>query len=188
MGGAASAGGNKGNSNDFTFGTVSNTSGTTLYFPNLPVPKLPIVETVYGGGKTGSGYQNFNSEVIAILRDDNYYPEAINGVQHIYNPQQSSLFNAKVANDSVSPGIGTNDVFLDPWGSPYIITLDLNYDGKCFDWTLNQMYHNNSPTPPTPLMVPGEAIVWSFGPAKTNQSSLPLNTGFNHRTIITSFQ
>ena len=187
---AASAGGPYGNSNDFTFGTVSNTSGTTTYFPNLPAATLyPAIETMYGvgGGHGGATYQNFNSEVISILRDDNFYPEGINGVQHIYNPQQTPFFSAKLANDAVSPGIGTNDVFLDPWGSPYIITLDLNYDGKCFDWTLNKMYMNNSPVPTAPLWVPGEAIVWSLGPSKTNQSNLPLNTGFNHRTIITSF-
>ena len=149
--------------------------------------------TVYGGGH-GANYQNLNSEVISILRDDNFYPEASNNVQHIYNPQQTPFFSAKVANNSISPGIGTNDVFLDPWGSPYIITLDLNYDFKCFDWTLNQMYHNNNlgtsqPQPP-PLMVPGEAIVWSLGPAMTIHPTEPLNSPsypFNHRTIVTSF-
>jgi prepilin-type N-terminal cleavage/methylation domain-containing protein len=192
---AASAGGPYGNSNDFTFGTVSNTSGTATYFPNLSSPTLyPRIETIYGGTK-GSFYQNYNSEVIAILRDDNFYPEGINGVQHIYNPQQTPFFSAKFSKDTVSPGIGTNDVFLDPWGSPYIITMDLSYSGKCFDYTLNQMYQNNNlgtgRPPPPALIVPGEAIVWSLGPSKTNHINEPLNASsaypFNHRTIVTSF-
>jgi prepilin-type N-terminal cleavage/methylation domain-containing protein len=187
---AASAGGSLGNSNDFTFGTYT-TNGVVM-----PITTNQV-QTIYGsGGKTGgSGYQNNNSEVIAILRDDNFYPEASNGVQHIYNPQQTPFFSAKPVNDSISPGIGTNDVFLDPWGSPYIITLDLNYDFKCFDYALNQMYQNNnlgtSLPQPAPLMVPGEAIVWSFGPSKTFHRNEPLNSTaypFNHRTIVASFQ
>jgi prepilin-type N-terminal cleavage/methylation domain-containing protein len=162
-----------GNSGDFTFGTITN--------GNLnPMNNLITIQTV------GSTYQNYNSEVIAILRDDNFWPEGSSGVQHIYNPQQTPFFSAKVAQDSISPGIGTDDVFRDPWGDPYIVTLDLNYDFHCFDAVLNGMYQAGNSLPP--LMVPGEAIVWSLGPAPaTIQTNAPLNTGANHRTIITSF-
>jgi hypothetical protein len=31
------------------------------------------------------------------------------------------------------PGVGTDLVYRDPWGNPYIITLDLNYDEKARD-------------------------------------------------------
>ncbi len=184
------------NSNDFTFGTVLHTVGAPGGGGNVSaLPNLPKVETY--GIKT---YQNYNSEVIAILRDDNFWPETItNGStvsQHIYNPQQTPFFSAKLATDTNSPGIGTDDVFRDPWGSPYIITLDLNYDGKCFDYTLNQMYQLNTPTPSAPLWVPGEAIVWSFGPlwkmlnytTAPDSISGPLNTGINKQTIVASFQ
>ena len=185
------AGGLNGNSNDFTFGTMS----TNLTWM-IPLTTNQI-KTMEGGGGKGTGtapYQNYNSEVISILRDDNFYPEASNGVQHIYNPQQTPFFSAKMSTatnsvgQGIAPGIGPDDVFLDPWGSPYIVTLDLNYDGKCFDYTLNQMYQINNPT--TPLMVPGEAIVWSFGPAMTIHPKEPLNSPahpFNHKTIVTSF-
>ncbi len=181
----AAASGATANSNDFTFGTVSNLAGTSgsPITPNLP--------TVLTKGERGNGYQNYNSEVIAILRDDYAYPEANNGVQHVYNPQQTPFFNAKVAVDTNSPGIGPDDVFRDPWGSPYIITMDLNYDNKCYDYTLDEMYgheNNNNPTPPH-LMVPGEAIVWSFGPLKTINTGLPLNSPITNKpTIIMSFQ
>ncbi len=120
-----------GNSNDFTFGTVSNTSGAG----GPSIYNLPQVLTV---GET-TGYQNFNSEVIAILRDDNFWPEAGPSGRHIYNPKSTPLFDAKVATDTNSPGIGPDDILRDPWGDPYIITLDLNYDNHCFDYTLNQL-------------------------------------------------
>jgi prepilin-type N-terminal cleavage/methylation domain-containing protein len=173
-----------GNSNDFTFGTMSNTTAWTSQLVSI----VPQVQTA---GAT-TPYQNYNSEVIAILRDDNFYPEATNGSLHIYNPQQTPFFSAKLATDTNSPGIGPNDVFLDPWGCPYIITLDLNYDGKCFDATLNQMYQSTSNSPPLtpPLMVPGVAIVWSFGPSKTIHITEPLSSPtwtFNKKTIVTSF-
>src|SRR5439155_9457342 len=32
-----------------------------------------------------------------------------------------------------SPGVGLDGVFRDPWGNPYIISLDLNSDNKCRD-------------------------------------------------------
>ena len=158
--------------NDFTCGTdcagvPSITSLGAYQNMNTTLASVGANERVGRGSQT---YQNYNSEVISILRDDNFWPESNNFVQHIYNPQQTQFFTAKnaVIAGSTSttnlPGIGINDVFIDPWGSPYIITLDLNYDGKCMDYALNWMYSQNSPTPTAPLLIPGSAIVWSFGP------------------------
>lgn len=166
------------NSNDFTYGTV---------FTNAANQAI----TIQGYGPPP--YTNDNSEVIAILRDDPLPPEQIGGVSHIYNPQRTAFFNAKTAISASSPGIDANDVFRDPWGNPYIVTLDLNYDGKCFDDNLNSMYQANSSPPPPPLMIPGEAVVWSLGPYYKSLTSTgqglagPLNSGVNHRTIVTSY-
>jgi prepilin-type N-terminal cleavage/methylation domain-containing protein len=164
------------NSNDFTYGTLTNNS-------SIPANNLPAIQTV--GSSTP--YQNFNSEVITILQDANFYPEASNGVQHIYNPQQTPFYTARVANNTNSAGIGPDYVLRDPWNNPYIVTLDLNYDHKCFDVTLNEMYQTSNSLPP--LWVPADAVVWSLGPyASTVMTNAPLNTGVNHRSIVTSFQ
>lgn len=174
-----------GNYGDFTFGTVSNVPG----MGSGQIPSLPAVSTF---GETGTPYQNYNSEVMAILRDDNFYPEANNGSLHIYNPQQTPLSDPpKMTSDTNSPGLGPDDVLRDPWGDPYIITLDLNYDGRCFDYTLATMYSNNVPAPnPQTLMVPQSAIVWSFGPMKTINLSQGLSSpnSTNKQTIVASFQ
>lgn len=179
------------NSNDFTFGTVLQANGQNA---TMTSNGIPAINTLQSGGK--GAYQNYNSEVIAILRDDNFFPETntVNGqlASHIYNPQKTSLFNARATTDTSSPGIGTDDVLRDPWGNPYIVTLDLNYDGKCYDNFLNQMYQHNTPAPTAPnisLWVNADAIAWSFGPnwkAVTNNS--PLNTGVNKSTLVLSFQ
>jgi len=133
-----------------------------------------------------TSYTNNNSEVISILRDDPIFPESSNNLSHIYNPKQTAYFTAKVAGASNAPGIFTNDVFNDPWGNPYIVTLDLNYDGKTFDATLNKMYQVDHPG--QYLIINGEAIVWSLGPyASTVNLSGSLASGVNHQTIVTSY-
>jgi prepilin-type N-terminal cleavage/methylation domain-containing protein len=162
---------------DFTFGTVSNT-------PNGQGSLSPTVIDTPGENQ----YQNYNSEVIAILRDDNVWPESANGVQHVYNPKQHPyLDGAKMAMDTNSPGIGPDDVMRDLWGNPYIITLDLNYDNKSYDANLDTMYQLGNPNPPGPLLVPKPAVVWSFGPSKTINLTQPLNSAANKKTIIYSF-
>jgi len=81
-------------------------------------------------------YFTNNSEVISILMDLETYPNTglptINA-QHVKNPQRTPFLNANRAADTFSPGVGTDLVYRDPWGNPYIITLDLNYDEKARD-------------------------------------------------------
>ncbi|MGD0812316.1 MAG: hypothetical protein ABSA83_01820 [Verrucomicrobiota bacterium] len=62
--------------NDFTFGTMSKTPEASGQ-----------ISTVKVGTPGENAYQDYNSEVIAILRDDNFWPEANKGAQHIYNSQ-----------------------------------------------------------------------------------------------------
>jgi prepilin-type N-terminal cleavage/methylation domain-containing protein len=194
------AGGQFGNSNDFTYGTVSNTRSATLSITNQNGVQIDATTKFGSTGKSGGGneYATFNSEVIAILRDDNFAPESANNSLHIYNPQQTQFFTAKASPSTLgapngAPGIDTNDVFHDPWGNPYIITLDLNYDGKCFDYFLNQLNQNvlpgNTTGVPAPLMIPGEAVVWSFGPYwRQLVLTQPLTYGMNKKSIVGSFQ
>ena len=43
------------------------------------------------------------------------------------------MLNANTVSDTFSPGVGSDGVYRDPWGNPYIITLDLNFDEKARD-------------------------------------------------------
>jgi prepilin-type N-terminal cleavage/methylation domain-containing protein len=151
-----------GGSRDFTFGTYVRGTGTALDGQSIVPPTV-----VAGGGNIvtpGSpNYQNANSEVIAILTDAAYYPET-NATRHTYNSRALNLFNAKAAPSATSPGIDANSILRDPWGLPYIITLDLNGDGKCSDPTWASIYSRANP-PNTNFTVPGSAMIWSFGPS-----------------------
>ncbi len=102
---------------------------------------------VFAGGSVGTpmpgGYQCFsNAEVIAILMDYTNYPitgfaTVNNG--HVKNPQMTKFLTPKISgwdpsqNTPPLPGVGNDLVYRDPWGNPYIITMDLNYDDQCAD-------------------------------------------------------
>jgi prepilin-type N-terminal cleavage/methylation domain-containing protein len=157
-----------GTTNDFTFGTTFNAKPMTN-LPTITGASAGIITPV--ANETKHAYQNNNSEVIAILRDDNFPPEA-NGTQsHIYNPQQAVLFQPKTIAPGVVPpgdaqwaqGLGSDEVLRDPWGLPYMMTLDLSMDNRVLDPYLNMMYQAQF-TATNNLFIPGHAVVWSLGP------------------------
>ncbi|MGA2544678.1 MAG: type II secretion system protein [Verrucomicrobiota bacterium] len=165
---------------DFTFGTV--VKGTS---PPSPIEGTNLVTTsVIQQSPLTPGenqYQNVNSEVMAILTDAAYYPE--NSVtRHTYNSKQIIEFNARAAADANSPGIDGNCIFRDPWGLPYIITLDMNYDGKCTDTrTWSVLMNTNS------FSVSGSSMIWSFGSLRKVDLTTPYNSPIN-KHILTSWK
>lgn len=74
-----------------------------------------------------------NSDIMTILVD-------INGganTSHAKNPRQHGYLEPKTSSGDSStnkPGLSMVDFqYRDPWGKPYVITLDLDYNGKCDD-------------------------------------------------------
>jgi prepilin-type N-terminal cleavage/methylation domain-containing protein len=163
------------NSNDFTYGTAGLTS-TTLTNLIQTLEPSPI-------------YQTNNAELMTILMDLPFPPETSStGQAHVYNPQQTVFFNPRAASDTNSPGLGLDHVLRDPWGSPYIVTLDLGYDQHVFDVALNQMFQSPPGSSTNYLNVPGVAVVWSFGPMKYVYTNQYLKSGnIPNRYIVTSF-
>jgi prepilin-type N-terminal cleavage/methylation domain-containing protein len=121
-----------------------------------------IAPTPVGGGTNdANNYLTNNSDVMIILMDvDDTQPplsrapaNAVNQ-NHLRNPQRHAYANAvKHAPNNNSAGLGSDFNFRDPWGNPYVITFDLNYDNTVFD--------------PVYGSVPGSVLVWSFGPDRT---------------------
>jgi len=134
-------------------------------------------------GATGIWSTN-NSEVIAILMDLERYPSGASNTAnfgHVKNTQRIDFLPAKMVGDSVSPGVGQDLVYRDPWGNPYIISMDLNYDGNCADafYKLRRVSQNNGGagfnglfdvSDPKGLKddyeYHGGVMVWSLGPDK----------------------
>ncbi len=112
---------------------------------------------------------NSNSHVMTILLDR---PIFINPQppHHPRNPRGTVYFNAKESGNTNSPGIGPDLEFRDPWGRPYIITLDLNYDNKTVDGLYGT---NNAPV-----------FIWSLGPDGAADFSAPVLEGVNRDNIL----
>jgi prepilin-type N-terminal cleavage/methylation domain-containing protein len=125
---------------DFTCGTVRS-DGTQ-------VCDTKIISTGNGG------YQNCNSEVMTILMDMDAPPNAA----HARNPQRSLFYHGQSAPNN-GHGVGRDGILRDCWASPYIITFDVDYDGKCQD---GFYYPLTKPT--GALLVRGSVMVWSLGP------------------------
>ena len=119
-----------------------------------------------------------NDEVISILMDITNYPSGAATVNngHVKNPKQNKYLSVKMQTDTKSPGVGTDLVYRDPWGNPYIITMDLSYDDQCEDafYARQQVSQQNGTAGYNGLVCPssggdhfqyhGKVMVWSVGP------------------------
>jgi len=122
---------------DFTYcGNYTNSAGTT--WPSATTIASPTSQT--SAGTFGPA----NSDVIAILMDYTNYPNTYYGgstvnTNYQKNPQKTQFLNAKPSGwdptmgGSPLPGVGNDLVYRDPWGNPYLISMDLNYDNQSQD-------------------------------------------------------
>ena len=140
-----------------------------------------------------------NSEVIAILMDVQTYPGSglpTADANHVKNPKQTIFLNAKMSGDMVSPGVGTDLIYRDPWGNPYIISMDLNYDEQTKDafyslknvsvGGINGLVNPDGAASGTDnWQYHSKVMVWSAGPDKTiaNDPTIPANTGVNKDNV-----
>ncbi|MBI3414417.1 MAG: prepilin-type N-terminal cleavage/methylation domain-containing protein [Verrucomicrobia bacterium] len=184
---------------DFTYGTVHNRGGTgfqLLAGKNKNKGVLPRI-----GNVGNNGYQASNAELIAILRDLEVFRNGDNTVNsgHSQNPQREVFLNAKDVGDprkeAMLPGINPNGVFRDPWGNPYIVTVDLNYDNQCRDGfyrspnvtlksgsPLNGL--SKAPNDPNSYEARTTVMVWSLGPDGMADASIPADQGVNKDNIL----
>ena len=129
---------------DFTFGTWNSylPSGDTAALPlstakgkNL-INNSPFWTDVASPGH----YRASNAEVMSILRDMTELanvpprgPSPTWNANHSLNPKRNVYLEMKVTDVPNSPGLGPDGVYRDPFGNPYLISMDLNGDEKCRD-------------------------------------------------------
>jgi prepilin-type N-terminal cleavage/methylation domain-containing protein len=156
-----------------------------------------------------ANYYPSNNEVIAILMDvTNTTVTAVNK-NHQKNPQQTMFLNARPSNWDPSQGgapqggVGNDWVYRDPWGNPYVITINLNADNQTKDpfYSLTSVSGPNGNSSPglnglinpdgTPdnFRFHGNVMVWSAGPDGRIDPSVGIgaNNGLN-KDNITSWQ
>ena len=158
-------------------------------------------------------YNAPNSEVMAILMD--FSDGTLNTAPPLNNPNwnhQKNPQNLKAAfklsgydpttGGTALPGVDKNYVYRDPWGNPYYISMDLNYDDKCLDAVYrrkavsqitagkpdgyNGLVNAADPTGTTDeYSFNGGVMVWSLGSDKKyDLPPGPANAGFNKDNVL----
>jgi len=180
--------------NDFTCGYVASPQ-STITWP---------------AGSGGYSYDN-NSNVVAILMNLEKYPNGDltlnNG--HVYNPKQVMYLNAKfsgynpaVADPNPPGGVDITGIYRDPWGNPYVITMNASYNEQgCSDlfYSLQNISQNGTDSASgfnglfNPVdakgdgdhfLFHGKVMVWSAGPDKKIDPAKPANQGFNKDNVV----
>jgi prepilin-type N-terminal cleavage/methylation domain-containing protein len=182
---------------DFTFGILSTTSYTNR-FGRIQL----AIQNDYNNGAVS--YQDDNREVIAILRDIITVRTpggAIINDNHSRNPERNPFLNVKDVSSISGPGVGPDGVYRDPWGSPYIITLDLNYDNQCRDAfyrrdtvsadTGDRGYNGlfrvkqaNNTAIANGFEAKASVMVWSLGPDGRADLNLKAGLGVNKDNVL----
>jgi prepilin-type N-terminal cleavage/methylation domain-containing protein len=187
---------------DFTCGTYEvfcAAGGGLNGFKNAAGGLAPI------GVAANYKYHTNNAEVMAILMDMEYYPNGAPTINkgHVKNPQGTKFLDAAIVSGPVNavagpPGVGQDGVFRDPWGNPYIISFDLNYDDKCRDDFYCNKVSIDSANASSNIGLNGliknasglyeansSVMVWSAGPDQMiDTSASSANTGANKDNVI----
>jgi prepilin-type N-terminal cleavage/methylation domain-containing protein len=192
---------------DFTYGTAGvNCVGPSGQIGSGNGFKTPTGTCPITTPGVGSNQQTNNADVMAVLLDVEHWPNspAVPTVNlgHTKNPSKTRYLNANMSGNTSSPGIGTDGIYRDIWGNPYIITIDLNYDDKARD----ALYRlpavstdlNSHTVPPAglngliPKVISGATIyeanapvmVWSAGPDKMIDPTKGATVGANRDNIL----
>jgi len=185
----------------FQFGTagVPGLEPNLLNSKGLTLPKIPPPPG-------NASYAADNSEVMSILMDITSYPMSTTSPPlgtpnfgHQRNPHSTAFLAPKRVSGTSAGGVGDDLVFRDPWGNPYIITIDLSYSGKTVDplystpafaaaapWTgglpgLNGLTWNSSAGW---YEHNGGVMIWSFGPDGQVDTKGYGTTGANSDNVL----
>ncbi|MDD5139472.1 MAG: type II secretion system protein [Verrucomicrobiales bacterium] len=161
-------------------------TGDFTYGGSLIASIVPPLSTIYTTN---------NSEVIAILMNLTNYPDGSGATANLNfqkNPQKTLFLNAKMSGDNTLPGVGTDLVYRDPWGIPYVITMDLNYDEQTVDafYSLSVVSGGglnglvNPDGSANNFRYHGKVMVWSAGVNKKIDPGTKANDGVNKDNVL----
>ena len=179
------------NNPDFTFGTMHLRGSRPILLKDRKGNPLPKI--VNSGGYRGPNASN--AEVVPILRDMETYRngQRTSNWGHKMNPQKTTFLNATDSDSKAGKGVGPDGVYRDPWGNPYIVTVDLNYDGKTLDGFYRQsavsaqegkMGLNGLTRVNGGYQANAPVLVWSLGPDGQADAGAKANAGVNKDNIL----
>ena len=177
---------------DFTFGTFKS------FYPNLSAPAVDTFTNKKNYGTTVLNttplVQTNNAEIMAILMNVKDWNNPVTG--NAENPQGQKYLDLKFVNSARLAGVGPDGVFRDPWGAPYIITLDLDYNDQCRDAFysktavskgnngkgLNGLF-SSDPNLPDRYESRTPVMVWSLGPDGAADPTTQADSGLNKDNV-----
>jgi prepilin-type N-terminal cleavage/methylation domain-containing protein len=149
-----------------------------------------------------------NSNVVSILMDLPAFPNGAptSDASHVKNPKQIKFLNAHMSGSAHGdqnplPGVDNDGIYRDPWGNPYIITMDTSYDDQCSDIIYCQKSVSQDTTAASPqtgyngllnvniatkqdaFLYHGKVMVWSAGPDKQYDNN-SAKSGVNKDNIL----
>jgi len=161
-----------------------------------------------GAGAHGWSFDN-NSNMVAILADLTTFPNGVTTVNagHVKNTKQTKYLTPKfsgydpaTADPNPPPGVDNTGVYRDPWGKPYVITVDLSGDDECSDLLyslasvsqpssggsagINGLANPNLSTNPDNFLFHGRVMVWSAGPDRQYSPTDKANAGVNKDNLV----
>ena len=151
-------------------GTAANTKGGDLTF-HLPIGRNHADGSPQDAGNSVNPPQTpNNSDVMTILMALNEAPNK----NHGRNPKKTSFITPKSADDAAAGGLGPDGVFRDPFGNPYVITVDLDGNGQVADLFYREtgvsksvaigLVKNAQNTTEEEFVLRGSIMIWSPGP------------------------
>ena len=149
-----------------------------------------------GGDLTFDSVNLPNSDAIVILIDDTELSDV--NKNHRANYKKTRYFEPKMTGNYDDQGIGPDGIFRDPFGNPYVISVDLNNDDKCSDLLYEmpgisgiaseRIGHHGLMRETIGgeelFVLPGSVMVWSAGPDKEIGWNVNAKEGVNYDNII----
>ena len=133
-------------------------------------PRTPTTPGDITYGATATNEQLFN-ELRSVTATQN--PR---GIVFLSPPDVKDVNNPRAG---ISSAPATAGQYFDPWGKPYLVRIDTDYDNQ-----VNNPYSQNAGS--VPFLRSG-VIAWSFGKDALSQSTMPpvdKNTGTNKDDVI----
>lgn len=135
---------------------------------------------------TGKVYEDNNRVVMFVLL--NQMDKAPNDIRDDIknrNPRGLPFFDATRMAPGTPPGISSDDyVFRDPWGNPYIITVDLDDDNKCKDAFYRKVGGSGLTGSAPEFEFSGSVMAWSFGPDGQAEITKGPKEGVNKDNVL----
>jgi prepilin-type N-terminal cleavage/methylation domain-containing protein len=146
-----------------------------------------------------------NKEIIAILMDEVSFrktpvTDTVNK-GHVKNPKQIKFLKPTVSSgdaavNDFTPGVGVDGEYRDPWGNPYVITIDSDNSGTSRDalYARQNVSQDNGKTGLNGLFndagvgdqfdFKAEYMIWSRGQDKKESDTDKAKVGLNKDNIL----